>query len=84
MRKLTLGALALGLALGPGASAFGWCLTVQNAKCDGAALGVPTCVPQPGSSCSRDGGGCRPACDGAFEWDECDPECPGGPDLQLP
>ena len=84
MKKLILGALALGLAFGPGDLAFGWCVTVQNAKCEGGESAEPVCVPQPGATCAFDGNGCRSACDATSLWDECDPACPGGPDLQLP
>ena len=84
MRRLIFGALALGLALAQGGPAHAWCVTVQNARCETATFAEPVCVPQPGAACAQDGGGCRPACDEAIAWDELDPACPGGPDLQLP
>lgn len=84
MKRLIPGALALGLAVVPSVPAYGWCVTVQNARCETGAFAEAACVPMPGAACAQDGTGCRPACDEAISWDELDPACPGGPDLQLP
>lgn len=84
MKRLILGALALGLAFVQSVPAYGWCVTVQNARCETGAFAEPVGVPQPGATFAQDGSGCRPSCEEAVSWDELDPACPGGPDLQLP
>jgi hypothetical protein len=76
MKKLTYGALALCLVFGPCVPALGWCITVQNAKCD-RTFSNPSCLAQTGSSCVYDASGCRTSCGGGGSWDECDPEVQG-------
>ena len=45
MKRLAYVTLALCLVFGPCVPAYGWCITVQNAKCD-RTFSNPSCLAQ--------------------------------------